>query len=338
MNPWRKHAGLWFGRMHEDWAIEAAFIPRASRVFCIASAGDTAIELAALGHQVEAVDINPAQVAYVQARLTGQPPRAGRVDRLLACVRNVATPAVGRDNVERFLNMTDPPEQVAFFDAHLDVGLVRRGLTWLTHPMLLRGIYQRPMIASLPPRFGDALRDRFRRALGRHPNRYNPWAWRLFAGCEPPGYPRPVDPHRLRYRPRVICTDAADYLASCPAGHFHGLSLSNILDGATPNDAARLIHAAQYAAAPGAWLVLRSFAEPHNDDEARWAERDRSMFWGRIVVEQLNKPAPERSDDHVLSTQTPPADHRRASRARAGADLRPARRRARPATAAWFNP
>ena len=46
-----------FGRMYEDASIElGAFRPR-SRVFCIASAGCTAIRLAQ-SHEVVAIDIN----------------------------------------------------------------------------------------------------------------------------------------------------------------------------------------------------------------------------------------------------------------------------------------
>jgi S-adenosylmethionine:diacylglycerol 3-amino-3-carboxypropyl transferase len=53
--PWRD-AGLMFGRMFEDWSVEARLFPPGGRVFCIASAGCTAIALAARGHDVTAVD------------------------------------------------------------------------------------------------------------------------------------------------------------------------------------------------------------------------------------------------------------------------------------------
>lgn len=52
---------LLFGRMHEDPALELALFPPRSRVVCIASAGCTAFALAAAGHEVTAVDVNPAR-------------------------------------------------------------------------------------------------------------------------------------------------------------------------------------------------------------------------------------------------------------------------------------
>ena len=53
---------LSFGQTYEDSGIELqAFKPR-SRVFCIAGAGCTARALAAAGHHVTAVDINPVQL------------------------------------------------------------------------------------------------------------------------------------------------------------------------------------------------------------------------------------------------------------------------------------
>jgi S-adenosylmethionine:diacylglycerol 3-amino-3-carboxypropyl transferase len=59
--------------MHEDAAVDEALLADADRVFAIASAGDTALRLASRGRQVTAVDVHPAQVAYVRAR-----PREGR--------------------------------------------------------------------------------------------------------------------------------------------------------------------------------------------------------------------------------------------------------------------
>ena len=72
-SPWRRgrlaaRAGqpeLLFGRMYEDRAIELEAFAAGGRVFCIASAGCTAFELAARGDDVTAVDVNPAQVSYV---------------------------------------------------------------------------------------------------------------------------------------------------------------------------------------------------------------------------------------------------------------------------------
>src|SRR5438094_8829220 len=76
-------ATVLFGRMHEDWRIEASLFPPGSRVLCIASAGCTALALAESGDRVTAVDINPSQVDYVRPRLAGMPAKAGRVDLMI---------------------------------------------------------------------------------------------------------------------------------------------------------------------------------------------------------------------------------------------------------------
>ena len=77
---------LLFGYMHEDSAIELRAFQPGGHIFCIASAGCTAITLAA-HHTVVAVDINPVQVAYVQHRLAG-----GQVQR---AAPNVFSPLPG---------------------------------------------------------------------------------------------------------------------------------------------------------------------------------------------------------------------------------------------------
>ena len=61
---------LLFGCMYEDAEIELRAFQPDGRIFCIASAGCTAMKLAA-HHAVVAVDINPVQLAYVQERLGG---------------------------------------------------------------------------------------------------------------------------------------------------------------------------------------------------------------------------------------------------------------------------
>src|SRR6266536_3063416 len=59
-------AHLLFGRMHEDASVDEAVLAGAGRVFAIASAGDTALRLARRDRRVTAVDVHPAQVAYVR--------------------------------------------------------------------------------------------------------------------------------------------------------------------------------------------------------------------------------------------------------------------------------
>ncbi len=45
--------------------------------------------------------------------------------------------------------------------------------------------------------------------------------------------------------------------------------------------------AIRHAAAPGAVLVLRSFGEPRDGQEAEWAARDRSPSVGAIEVSEV---------------------------------------------------
>src|SRR5919202_4654070 len=89
--PWLRGSGprVLFGRMYEDPEIELAGFAPGSRVLAIASAGDTAATLARAGHQVTAIDINPAQLEYARARMTGPPPVAGTLETRQRAVRRV---------------------------------------------------------------------------------------------------------------------------------------------------------------------------------------------------------------------------------------------------------
>src|SRR5207249_10720171 len=104
-------ATVLFGRMHEDWRIEASLFPPGSRVLCIASAGCTALALAESGDRVTAVDINPAQVDYVRARLAGMPAKAGRIDLMLMKARSLLRwLGWNEDKLRAFLTMRIPNE------------------------------------------------------------------------------------------------------------------------------------------------------------------------------------------------------------------------------------
>jgi hypothetical protein len=75
-----------FGRMYEDAAIELSAFEPGSRVFCIASAGCTAMKLAPQ-HEVVAADINPVQLAYAQRRFDGEQGVRGRAERIMDFMR-----------------------------------------------------------------------------------------------------------------------------------------------------------------------------------------------------------------------------------------------------------
>jgi hypothetical protein len=142
----------------------------------------------------------------------------------------------------------------------------------------LRAVYASPFLAVLPPRFGQVLLARFARGFGRHPNRHNPYARALFLG-EPP----PADPPLTGVE--LICRDAAAYLEACGPASFTGVSLSNILDGASPGYRDRLFAALRRAVRPDGNVVLRSFAEPTAPRWDELAARDRALLWASVRIE-----------------------------------------------------
>jgi S-adenosylmethionine:diacylglycerol 3-amino-3-carboxypropyl transferase len=265
--------------MFEDWDIEASVFPARSKVFCIASAGCTALGLASLGHDVTAVDINPAQVALVRARLTGADAAAGSVDRMLARARRIGG-AVGWTGatLNAFLSLRDTNEQQSFWRARLDTRRLRVALAALLSPLTLHLLYPAPLAAAVPPGFAQILRQRFDRGFSTHPNNTNPYARWLLLGerTSAPAASGAVT---------VLQADAAEYLEACPPHAFNAFTLSNITDAASTRYVARLDAAITRAAQPGAVVVVRSFAEPHSLAEDAWARRDRALLWGRIRVE-----------------------------------------------------
>ena len=155
---------------------------------------------------------------------------------------------------------------------------MRLALAAAFSPRLLRRIYDLPFVDVLPARFDRVLRRRLERGFGRHPNATNPFATALLLGR-----PRATTPAPLA----LEAADATEFLEACAPGSFDGITLSNILDGADDEYGARLFDAVRRAAAPGAVVILRSFREPADDEEAGWAARDRALFWGSIRVERL---------------------------------------------------
>lgn len=287
-NPWlggpfrgQKHR-LLFGAMYEDPAIETEFFPAASRVFCIASAGCTALALSAAGHDVTAVDVNPQQVFYAQARADGGPLREGTAERLLSRVRALF-PALGWTDarLREFLAMRNPSVQVDYWQGRLDTKRWRTATDALLSSVLLGTAYRNPFLAGLPRRFGSVIRARLERTWSNHANNRNPYAWRFLIGQTPTVLDRPASPIRF------MCDDAATYLQGCKPASFDAFSLSNILDGAPLDYIRRLCCAIEHAAKPGAIVVTRSFAEHKNSFNRNLAARDRSMIWGTVSVTEV---------------------------------------------------
>ena len=284
----RKRPDLLFGQMHEDWALESRVFPRGARVFAIASAGTTALRLAARGDQVTAVDVSAAQIAYVERRLEGSPVEDGAVDRLLARGRRAIRRIwAGEQEIVEFLLLEDAAEQVRFWRRRLDTLPFRGALALALHPRVLRWRYAKPFVAALPRCFATEIRQRLEEGFARHPNRTNPFAWRLLLGRDPPGSP----PFGLPPPGSVslVHAEAAAYLEGCPPASFDAFTISNILDGAAPPYRARLERAILGAASPGAAVVLRTLAEPANRGDVEWARRDRSLIWGGIQVARVNE-------------------------------------------------
>jgi S-adenosylmethionine:diacylglycerol 3-amino-3-carboxypropyl transferase len=265
--------------MYEDPEIEFGAFEPGGRIFCIASAGCTAMRLA-VHHTVVAVDINPVQLAYVQRRLGGGSVQRGSAERILDFARTLA-PLAGwnRQTVRAFLDLDDPKQQIPYWRRHLDTRRFRVAFAFLFSRLMLRTVYSAAFLDCLPPNFGMALRARMERCFALHPNRTNPYAHALLLG-EMRSAPNAPELRHTQLR----CADAADFLERQPARSFTGFSLSNILDGTNAAYQRRLFAAVQHAAAPGAMVVLRSFREPQSWTETNHATEDRAMLWGVVDV------------------------------------------------------
>jgi S-adenosylmethionine:diacylglycerol 3-amino-3-carboxypropyl transferase len=268
-----------FGRMYEDPAIELSAFRPGSRVFCIASAGCTAMKLAPQ-HEVVAADINPMQLAYAQRRFGGDPGVRGRAERIMDFMRFFGSLAGWwPSRVRVFLELDEPGEQAEFWQRELNTWRFRTSIDALFSVTALRSFYAPRFLDFLPRRLGSVMRGRMERCFFRHPNRTNPYARALLLGAlssEPPP-PQAKDI-------RLVHADAAEFLENATAASFDAFTLSNILDGTDSGYQKRLFAAVRHAAAPGALTVLRSFSDADVNSPANHAQDDRSMLWGSVLV------------------------------------------------------
>jgi hypothetical protein len=269
---------LLFGQMNEDAEIEHKAFQNKGRVFCIASAGCTAIKLCG-DHEVVACDINPVQLAYAQRRVRGDDMVAGYAERGMAIARRFKALVGWNTRVVRaFLSLSDVTEQLEFWRSHLDTRRFRASFAALLSRPFLSLVYAPEFLAFLPPNLGTVLRRRLAEGFGRHANATNPYARALLLG-EPHDEPRPAT-----CRVQFALGDAASYLESCPAGFFDAFTLSNILDGAQASYRDRLSTAVRHAATKDAVVVLRSFGEPQAELITNYAQSDRALLWGVVDV------------------------------------------------------
>ena len=234
-----------FGRMYEDSSIELDVFRPGGRVLCIASAGCTAMRLAP-HHEVVAVDINPVQLEYAARRIDGDPGFRGRAEKVMDFMRFFA-PLAGwwPSRVREFIELSDPRDQLAFWNRELNTWRFRTALDGLFSVTALRAVYAPRFLDFLPKRLGQVMRSRMERCFSRHPNRTNRFARSLLLGeldAEPP----PPEARQIK----LVHADAAALLESEAPGSFDGFTLSNILDGVDAAYRQRLFAAVKRAAAP----------------------------------------------------------------------------------------
>jgi S-adenosylmethionine:diacylglycerol 3-amino-3-carboxypropyl transferase len=275
---WKFGSRLLFGQMYEDAEIERRAFPANSRVFSIASAGCTAFALAR-DHDVTAVDLNRAQVAYARRRAAGAPLESGAFDWILRTqIRALIVAGWTPARLDRFLQFSNCQEQLAFWHARLNTPFFRAlAATKLACDSLaVRFLTRDPGFPVW--NLGELIRLRFERGLACHANSENPYAQRIFRG-------KPVPSSFERATSvRFETADAVAFLESAPAGSFDAFALSNIADGATVVFRERLLKAVRHAASGHAIAVLRSLREPEDKAAAEFAAQDRAMIWGSIQV------------------------------------------------------
>ena len=269
-----------FGRMYEDPAIERAAFAPGGRVFCIASAGCTAMHLAPY-HEVVAVDINPAQLAYATQRIAGAPMVRGTAEHVMRLGRVLLALAGWKlSTLRAFLDLDDPATQHQFWKAHLDTRRFRcrSGCADVGHGAARRLRAAPARFAPRPLRCGDARADG---AVLSHP----PESGESLGACAARrrsveratparGESDRARPFRRRHLSRA---SAARELRA--ASRFRTFSTARKTRTVTGSSAPFPV-----PPRPRRMVVLRSFGEPVGEMRSNRAADDRSILWGIVDV------------------------------------------------------
>jgi hypothetical protein len=270
MTPWAKGSlhrfgkrdRLLFGATYEDPLIELAALKACENVLCISGAGDTVRALAANGHNVTALDINGAQIAYAVDRTNGGPFRRGAAERVMAIGRTILrTGGWSPSRIDSFVGANNIEAQLEQWRA-LTGGTSGVLLRTLLSPARLAAAFQPQFVSLVGPGFSDRLLTTLTAALSQSVNCYNPFVPLLFQGrpaTTTAVAPTQTEPRRGRLT--FLHTDAVAYLSSLEAGTFDGASLSNIGDGAPTQFHESLNLALQHAVRPGSPVVVRSMGD-----------------------------------------------------------------------------
>jgi S-adenosylmethionine-diacylglycerol 3-amino-3-carboxypropyl transferase len=311
-------AALKFAVVREDPEIESALCQRLGvrAVLTVASGGCTALTLAGRfpALSVTAFDLNPAQLAHVEAKRAAVARRdlpalnvgdpdpnglnaRGAFEGLFRVLRQaVVDLVVPAERLETLFDpATAPGERAAIVDAMLASPYWPAVFTTAFNDGLLHAMFgpsatQHARPGSYPPYFQSA----FSRGLRAPGSEHNPFLQHVFLGCY-----LPADaPDYVRRVPLPAVELVPGTLLDVPRlGRFQLFSLSNVFDWSDDALVAEWADALRRQAPPGSAVLLRQlnnqrdlrrfFSPEFTFDDPLGREllaADRSLFYERIEV------------------------------------------------------
>ena len=274
--------------MYEDPPIEESVFLPGARIFCIASAGCTAMALAAR-HRVTAVDINPVQLAYARRA----PRRRGRwktgtAERVMGAAAQA--PAARRlgaaRRCEAFLALGDPAEQLVFWRERAGRCAVPRPASTSASPWVAASApsTRRPFLQMLPPHFGRVMRGRME-ALASAPTPTGTTRTRTRSSSATPRRCR-CDVTRAGRRNRALVEADCRRVPRSPAPPVASTASPSRTSSTACRRATgdRLLRGGEeHAAAPGSFRGAAELRRaPGPRVEGNWAAFNRSMLWGVV--------------------------------------------------------